>query len=469
MLINGKILKEGEKIIVYSPYSEDKVGEVTKAGKDQVPYIIETAKRGASLMKKLSWKKRGEMLNKAAENLQQRKMEFAKLLVKEAGKTITDAVKETERAVNTLKESAIAAAGIQGCTVPLENSEDMGRLGYYQRVPVGIVLAITPFNFPLNLACHKIGPALAAGNAVILKPASKTPLSSILLGQIVIQAGFPPEAISVVCGDGGEIGNLLAADPRVRKVSFTGSYETGKNICMAAGVKKITMELGSTGAVIVTPHTDIKKAAAKICKAGFANGGQVCISVQRVYVHTSIQEELITEMKKCAEQINSGNPMLPETELGPMITKKALKKAMERIEQSLQTGGSCVIGNQNDGNILLPTILRDVPESAPVIQEEMFAPVITVNGYNTLSEAISCVNGTNFGLQAGVFTDRLEEAMVCIDNIECGSVIINDTCNFREDQMPYGGVKCSGIGKEGPKYAVEEMTEIKMIILNRKV
>ena len=223
------------------------------------------------------------------------------------------------------------------------------------------------------------------------------------------------------------------------------------------------MELGSTGAVIVTPHTDIKKAAAKICKAGFANGGQVCISVQRVYVHTSIQEELITEMKKCAEQINSGNPMLPETELGPMITKKALKKAMERIEQSLQTGGSCVIGNQNDGNILLPTILRDVPESAPVIQEEMFAPVITVNGYNTLSEAISCVNGTNFGLQAGVFTDRLEEAMVCIDNIECGSVIINDTCNFREDQMPYGGVKCSGIGKEGPKYAVEEMTEIKLL------
>lgn len=469
MLMNGEKREGSPSMKIYSPYSDEVVGEVFQSGREQVPEIIEVAQKGAEIMKKMPVKQRAEILGMAAEKLLERKDEFAVMLAKEVGKVIKDARRETERAANTLRESAIAAGKIKGEIVALEGSEEMNRLGFYQRVPVGIVLAITPFNFPLNLACHKIGPAFAAGNAVILKPASKTALTTMMLGELLLECGLPKEALTVVCGRGEELGKAFCEESAIRKISFTGSYETGEQICKAAGVKRVTMELGSSGAVIVTPDTDISKAAEKLCQAGFANAGQVCISVQRVYAHRSIKAQLLEEMKRYAEQMVCGDPLKPETQLGPMISKNAQQSALHKITRSIEAGAVCVAGNQTERNILYPTILTDAPENAPVIQDEMFAPVITVNAYDTLDEAIALVNGTKYGLQAGVFTEHLEDAMKCLQEIQCGGVIINDTCNYREDQMPYGGMKNSGIGREGPEFVMEEMTEIKMMILNRQM
>ncbi len=456
-------------IEVRNPYDGELVGTVLECEVSQIPMLIQRAEKGAARMREMSIDRRAEILRKASEALLEHKELFARLLVSEAGKVITDARKEVERAANTLRLSGEAVYQVCGELIPLEQEEGRQRIGFYKRVPVGIVLAITPFNFPLNLACHKVGPALAAGNAVIVKPASKTPLTTMKLRELFISCGLPIEAFCVVCGPGETLGNGLVAHPAIRKISFTGSGKVGEMICKNAGIKKITMELGSTGAVVVSEHTDIKEAARKLCLAGFANAGQVCISVQRVYVRESRMEELIGAMEECAKGIVCGDPTKEKTRLGPMITEKALEGAMEKINRSLEMGAVLVTGNVREGNILLPTILRDVPEDAPVIQEEIFAPVIAVNSYRDLNEAIEKVNGTSYGLQAGIFTESMDEAMKFAERAECGGVIINDTCSYRVDQMPYGGVKNSGLGKEGPGFAIREMTEMKMIVMNGRL
>lgn len=458
--------KQWPSIEVFSPYSGEKAGKVPACNLSDIQGILDKAEAGASRMRELSTEKRSEILHAVSEKLLEQKEKFADVLVKEVGKTISDSRREVERAANTLRLSAEAAGQVCGEVIPVDGCL---RTAFYRRVPLGIVLAITPFNFPLNLACHKIGPALAAGNAVIVKPASKTPLSTQMLGELFWFCGLPQEALTIVCGSGKELGNALVSDYRIRKISFTGSYQAGSEICKNAGVKKITMELGSSGAVVVTEGTNLKKAAEKICKAGFANAGQVCISVQRVYVHESVKEELLQEMKKYTLSIKCGNPAEESTELGPMITPQALQCAKERIGKSLELGAKLVTGNISEGNILYPTILSDAPEESPVIQCEMFAPVITVNSYKSLDETIRMVNGTSYGLQASIMTNNMEEAMKFTEEVECGGIIINDTCNFRVDQMPYGGMKNSGIGREGPAFAIKEMTEIKMVVMNGKM
>lgn len=469
MLIHGEKRMGDSRIEVKSPYDGETVGWVAKCDASVVPEVIETAGNGAKLMKDMPIETRASILHLVSEKLLEQKETFARILTKEVGKVIKDSRKEVERAANTLRLSAKAANRVCGEVIPVDNVQSGPRIGFCRRVPVGIVLAVTPFNFPLNLACHKIGPALAAGNSVIVKPASKTPLTTIMLGELFIECGLPADALTVVCGSGEELGNVLVSDERIRKISFTGSYQAGDLICRRAGIKKITMELGSTGAVVVSKGTDVKAAAKKLCQAGFANAGQVCISVQRVYVHQTQKEEMLREMKKCAKAVIFGNPLEEKTQLGPMISNEAVKKARERIEESLEMGAELITGNIVEGNILYPTILADAPQESPVIQEEMFAPVVVVNGYETLSEAIRLVNGTAYGLQAGILTDKIEEAMIFAEEVECGGIIINDTCNYRVDQMPYGGVKNSGMGKEGPDYAVKEMTELKMIIMNGRL
>ncbi len=453
-------------IEVRSPYDGTLVGTVEECEVSRIPEVIRQAERGSAWMRELSVEQRAEILKKASAALLEEKELFAELLVGEVGKVISDARKEVERAANTLRLSAEAAYHVCGEVIPLEQEKGRRRVGFYRRVPVGIVLAITPFNFPLNLACHKVGPALAAGNAVIVKPASKTPLATIKLRELFIACGLPKEAFCVVCGSGETLGKELAAHPAIRKISFTGSGKTGEAICKNAGIKRITMELGSSGAVVVSKTANLREVAKKLCLAGFANAGQVCISVQRVYVEESRKEALICEMEQFARTIRYGNPAEETTQLGPMISHKALENAVEKIEKSLALGAKLVLGNTWENNILHPTILRDVPESAPVIQEEIFAPVIAVNGYRDLEDAIAKVNGTPYGLQAGIFTESIDEAMLFAEKAECGGVIINDTCNYRMDQMPYGGVKNSGLGKEGPGFAVKEMTEMKMIVMN---
>ncbi len=469
MLIHGEKRDGDRQIEVLSPYNGELAGRVAKCDSSVIPEVMETAEKGARLMKNLPVEKRAEILRLASQKLIEQKEVFAEMLTKEVGKVIKDSRKEVERAANTLKLSADAAGGICGEVIPIEKAENETRIGFCKRVPVGIVLAVTPFNFPLNLACHKIGPAIAAGNSIIVKPASKTPITTMMLGELFIACGLPADALTVVCGSGEELGDALVSDPQIRKISFTGSYQAGDAICRRAGIKKITMELGSTGAVVVSEKMDMKIAARKICAAGFANAGQVCISVQRVYVHKSRKEELISEMKKYAESVVFGDPMDENTQLGPMISHDAVVNAARRIEKSIAMGAKLITGNVSEGNILYPTILADAPFDAPVVQEEMFAPVIVVNEYENLEEAIHLVNGTPYGLQAGILTDRIEEALLFAENVECGGVIINDTCNYRVDQMPYGGVKNSGMGKEGPGYAIKEMTELKMIVLNGKM
>lgn len=458
-----------EKLKVYSPYSGQEVDEVPVSSIDEIPEIIHRAQKGFELVHSMPISQRAEILRRAAEELLAQKEEFAVMLAKEVGKVITDARKEVERAANTLRLSAEAMFQVCGEVIPMDANEDGIRVGYYKRVPVGIVLAITPFNFPLNLACHKIGPAVAAGNAVIVKPASKTPLTTFMLKKLLVDCGLPEEAVTVVCGEGESFGNALVEQEAVRKVSFTGSYATGNAICKSAGVKKVTMELGSTGAVVVTEHTDIEKAAKKISAAGFANAGQVCISVQRVYVQEKEKETLIAAVKKYAEAVIYGDPLDEKTQLGPMISEKAQKNILDKIEKSVRMGAVIVTGNKTVGNILTPTVLRDAPEDSPVIKTELFAPVIVINGYQDFSEAIDKVNHTDFGLQAGIFTDSVDEAMTFAEKVDCGGIIVNDTCNFRVDQMPYGGMKHSGLGKEGPGFAIKEMTEIKMVVMNNKI
>ena len=457
------------KLKVYSPYSKLLVDEVDTCSIDEIPEIINQAQKGFELVRSMSIRQRAEILQKAANELLAQKEEYAVMLAKEVGKVISDARREVERAANTLRLSAEAVFQVCGEVIPMESASGGIRVGYYKRVPVGIVLAITPFNFPLNLACHKIGPAVAAGNAVIVKPASKTPLTTCMLKKLLVDCGLPEEAVTVACGDGEKLGNALVEQEAVRKISFTGSYLAGNAICKRAGVKKVTMELGSTGAVVVTEHTDIEKIAAKLSIAGFANAGQVCISVQRVYAHENIKEKLIAAVKECAENIIYGDPLDERTQLGPMISEKAQKNALDKIEKSVEMGAVIVTGNKTVGNILLPTVLQDAPEDSPVIKTEMFAPVIVINGYRNFADVIQKVNNTNFGLQAGIFTDSVDEAMSFAENIDCGGIIINDTCNFRVDQMPYGGIKHSGLGKEGPGFAIKEMTEMKMIIMNNKI
>lgn len=458
-----------EKLKVYSPYSGQVVDEIPVCSIDEIPEIIHRAQKGFALVRSMPVSQRAEILRKAANALLVQKEEFAAMLAKEVGKVITDARKEVERAANTIRLSAEAVFQVCGEVIPMESDADGIRVGYYKRVPVGIVLAITPFNFPLNLACHKIGPAVAAGNAVIIKPASKTPLTTYMLKKLLVECGLPEEAITVVCGEGESFGNALVQQEAIRKISFTGSYAAGNAICKSAGVKKVTMELGSTGAVVVTEHTDLEKAAKKISAAGFANAGQVCISVQRVYAHEAVKETLIAAVKKYAEAIVYGDPLDERTQLGPMISEKAQKNALDKIEKSVEMGAVVVTGNKTEGTILIPTVLRDAPEDSPVIKTELFAPVIVINGYQDFADAIHKVNDTDFGLQAGIFTDSIDEAMRFAEEIDCGGIIINDTCNFRVDQMPYGGMKHSGLGKEGPGFAIKEMTELKMVVMNNKI
>lgn len=456
-------------IEVRNPYNEELVCRVEECEISQIPGLIEKAEKGFARMREMSVEMRAEILKKAAAALLEQKELFAGLLVNEVGKVISDARKEVERAANTLRLSGEAVYQVCGEVIPIEHEEGRQRIGFYKRVPVGVVLAITPFNFPLNLACHKVGPALAAGNAVIVKPASKTPLTVIKLRELLIACGLPEEVLCVVCGPGETLGNALVTHPAIRKISFTGSCKAGEEICKNAGIKRITMELGSTGAVVVSDRTDIREAARKLCRAGFANAGQVCISVQRVYVQESRKEELIGAMEEYAKNIIWGDPAEEGVQLGPMISHKALESALEKVRKSLEMGAELVTGNTWDKNILHPTILRDVPEEAPVIQEEVFAPVIAVNGYRNLEEAIAKVNGTAYGLQAGIFTESIEEAMKFTEEVDCGGVIINDTCNYRVDQMPYGGFKNSGLGKEGPGFAIKEMTEMKMVVVNGRI
>jgi acyl-CoA reductase-like NAD-dependent aldehyde dehydrogenase len=440
---------------------------VASAGADDIESALAGADRARRKVASLTRHERATILRGVSERLASRSEDVARVLAMEVGKTLREARGEVARAVSTFAFAADEAKRLAGEIVPFDAVPGgMPRRGFSMRVPIGTVIAITPFNFPLNLAAHKVAPAMAAGNPVIVKPASQTPLSGLILGEIVLEAGFPPEAVSVLCGPGSKVGTALVRDPRPRMVTFTGSVEVGKRIAAEAGFKKIGMELGSNSGVIVTESGDLDFACKRIVLGAFALAGQVCISVQRVIVARAVFEDVVDRVVRLTEGLKVGDQLEEASDMGPMVSVADAERIEAWVEEAEAKGAETRTGAKREGSIYLPTVMTAVARDAKVWQEEAFGPVVCINPYDTFEEALEAINDSRYGLQAGVFTNSVSEAFRAIEVLDVGGIIINDFPTYRVDQMPYGGVKDSGIGREGLKYAIHEMTEEKLVCFN---
>ena len=467
MYVGGEWIDKDQTMSVVNPYDSSVIDTVPGADVEDVDSAIASAVRGARAMAKLPGYERFLILRKAADLLEERKEEFARTITLEEGKIIAEGRTEVARAIQTISLSGEEAKRLYGETVPLDAAPGWaGQLGFTLRVPCGVVAAISPFNFPLNLVCHKVGPALAAGNAVIIKPASDTPLSALKLTEVLLEAGVPPEAVQCVTGSGSRIGDALVADPRVRKVTFTGSRDVGEHICNVAGLKKVTMELGSNSPLIVMPDADIEKVVAGTIASGYANAGQVCISAQRVIASHKIYGDYLDALAVGVEAINTGDPQDESVRMGPMIREQDAIRVSEWIEEAVSGGARRLVGGEHSGTMHAPTVVADVNPEMRVSCDELFGPAVAVTPFEDINEAITMANSTNYGLSAGIFTQNIDWAMRFAKEVESGSLHINSGPGWRADMMPYGGLKESGMGKEGPKYAVEEMTDLKMVVFH---
>jgi glyceraldehyde-3-phosphate dehydrogenase (NADP+) len=468
MLIAGKWADSSsrESIAVLNPYDNSEIDTVPRAASSDIDRALAFAHQGAKQLRKIPGYERYQMLMKTARLMEERAEDFARTITLEEGKVLAESRVEVSRAIETIIGSAEEAKRLGSEVVPLDGAPGAGnRFGFTLRIPCGVVLAITPFNFPLNLVCHKVGPAIAAGNSVICKPASDTPLSCLKFAMALLDAGVPAQAIQVITGSGGDIGDQLAGDPRVRKISFTGSRDVGDRICRTAGIKKVTMELGSNAPVIVLPDADLDKAAQAITATGYANAGQVCISAQRVLADRKIYADLVDALKPKVAALTTGNPLDDGVKVGPMVREKDAVRVEEWIQQAAEAGAQ-VHGGGRRGAVYTPAILTGVKPEMRVSCDELFGPAVAMTPVETVDEAIALANETNYGLSAAIFTENLENAMRFAREVDSGNIHINWGTQWRADLMPYGGVKESGFGKEGPKYAVEEMTELKMVVMH---
>lgn len=466
MFFRGKRVVKDRKVEVLNPYDDTIVDTLGMSDADDVEHAIALAEAGFKVLKDMPAGHRAAILEKTAEIIKKKKENFSRTIALESGKTINEARAEVDRACNTMKLSAHAALKLTGETVRFDLDGQSRKVGFYTRIPLGIVCAITPFNFPLNLSCHKIGPALAAGNSIIHKPATKTPCSGVMLAEALVEAGLPVEGITVLVGSGSKIGMLLVKNPSVKKISFTGSLEVGETITANCGMKRITMELGSNSAVVAFKDAPLNLVAKKVRRGGYTLAGQVCISIQRVYVEADVADDFVQKLAAEVAQIRYGDQLLEETEMGPMIDRLALDKAQSFCDDAVKHGGKIIAGGKREGNIFVPTIIIDASEDSQIIQEEAFAPIVAVNRFQDLDEAIDKVNNTKYGLQAAVFTSDITKALRCARAIDAGGVLVNEMPTYRVDNMPYGGTKGSGIGREGPDFAIKEMTEEKLIIFD---
>lgn len=466
LFINGKWVKGGEVLSVTNKYDGTIIGKVYSSTLENIDKAITAAYSNVNIMARIPAHKRSEILLKTANLITEQKESLAKTIAKESGKALKYSRLEVDRAASTFITAAEEAKRIHGETIPFDAiSQGEGYFGFWMRRPVGVVLAITPFNFPLNLVAHKVAPAIAAGNTIILKPATSTPLSSIALCRILQEAGLPNGAINLVFGKGSKIGDSLIIDPRISKITFTGSASVGQNIIAKAGIKKVTMELGNNSPVIICPDADLEFAANRCAIGAFYNSGQVCVSVQRIYAHRYIYEQFTTKIVEATEKLKVGNPLDETTDIGPMIDLNEVKRITEWVEEARSDGAIVQTGGKNEGALFWPTILTETKPSMKIISEEAFAPVVSIVPYDNFEDAVNMADSTNYGLQAAIFTRDINRILYGMKMLNFGGIIVNDTPSFRADHMPYGGNRQSGIGREGIKFAIEEMTNMQTIAI----
>jgi acyl-CoA reductase-like NAD-dependent aldehyde dehydrogenase len=465
LLIGGEWVDTGEWVDVKSPYSGEPVGRVAKAGAVETRRAIGAAE--TAMRDPLPAHKRAEILVRVAGYLGKRHDEVARTISDEAGKPMKAARVEARRAMSTYTFAAVEARKLAGEVVPMDASQaGEGKLAFTLRPPIGVVGAISPFNFPLNLVAHKLAPALAAGCAVVLKPASQTPLSALLLAELETEAGLPPGWVNVLVGPASEIGDVLIEDERVKAITFTGSGPVGWKIAERAPRKRVNLELGNATPVIITADADIELAAKAMAANAFSFAGQSCISVQRIYVEASAYERFVEVFLPRVDELKLGDPADEETDVGPVIDEDARERILGWIEEARAGGARVLTGGDTDGELIRPTVLADAGPELKVSCEEVFGPVCTANSVGSVDEAIELANGTRYGLQAGIFTADIKTALHAAQELEFGGVTINEAPTFRADQMPYGGIKDSGNTREGPAYAVRALTEERLVVID---
>ena len=469
MFIAGKWQNRAERIKVTNPFDGSLIDTVPRGTVSDVDEALTALVEGSRVMRSMPSAERCRVLQSAARLLRHRVEEFARTITLEEGKILAESRLEVSRACETLEVSAEEAKRINGEVLSMDAAPGgVGRFGFTLRVPCGIVAAITPFNFPLNLVVHKVGPALAAGNAVLIKPAGDTPLTALKLVEVLLEAGVPQQAIACITGPGSELGQAICTDRRVRKISFTGSFVVGETICRMAGVKRVTMELGGNSPVIIMDDAVIDKAASLVTASGFSNAGQTCISAQRILTCREKYEDFLDALHSKVALLTTGDPLDEAVKMGPMIREADAQRVEVWLNEAISSGAKLITGGTRHGALHSPTILSDVGPMHRVSSEELFGPAVAVTPFGSFEEAIALANGTNYGLSAAIFTQDVDRALRFAREVDAGNLHINYGPAWRADFMPYGGLKDSGTGKEGPRYAIQEMTEEKMVVIHPK-
>ncbi len=466
LLIDGRWVGGGPDMEVKNKYNGQTIGAIPNSRHEDVSAAIEAAERAEENIAEMPAYKRAEILYRTAALIHDRADEFAKIIAAEAGKALKYARIEVDRAQVIFILAAEEAKRLHGETVPMDAvPAGEGYFGFWVRRPIGVIAAITPFNFPLSLVAHKVAPAIASGNTLVLKPASSTPLTAVKLCQVLQEAGLPAGGINLAAGPGATVGEWLITDPRVDKITFTGSPTIGRHILEVAGIKKVTLELGNASPVIVAPDANLDFVAKRCAVGAFYNSGQVCISVQRIYTQKQVYEPFMEKFVASSQAIVVGDPLDERVDVGPMIDLKEVDRIDSWVKEAQAGGAKVLLGGRRDGTIFYPTVLTDVNKEMKVIAEEAFAPVASVITCDDFEESLQQANDSKFGLQVGVFTNDIDRVFKAVKRLNFGGVIINDTPSFRADHMPYGSNRQSGLGREGVRFAMEDMTNIQMVAI----
>lgn len=467
MYLAGEWTESDEELTIANPFDGKVIGTTFQATREQLDQAIVAAEAVYPRLKAMPTYERVSLLQAFAAKMRSQRDEVARMICLEAGKPIREAEVETDRGIFTIETAAEEAKRIEGEVIPLDLlPSSKGRFGIVRRFPIGPIAGISPFNFPLNLALHKVAPALASGNPIVLKPPSRDPLTMLLVARMLDEIGVPKGAVSVLPMN-REVGDVMVEDDRFKLLSFTGSPDVGWDMKRRAGMKRVVLELGGNAGVVIDDDADLDFAAQRVRVGAFAYAGQVCISVQRVFVHEAVYEAFKDRLIAETNKIKIGDPLDRTTDLGPMIDEKAARRSQQWIEDAVKDGANVLTGGTAEGRFLQPTIIENAPLTSFVCSREAFAPLVTIFPVKSFGEAVEQVNNSVYGLQAGVFTNNLEKALYAFESIESGGVIMNDIPTYRIDHMPYGGVKASGLSREGLRYAIEDMTEMRLLVLNR--